>query len=91
MEWQAILALVIAIPVILIPAVFVWYLNVGGILHAVKESRARKMAARKAAQEKVIAETHAADQEGRSILVGRPTTLGASEELEPRNDEMPAI
>ena len=55
MEWQAILALVIAIPVILIPAVFVWYLNVGGILHAVKESRARKVAARRAAQEKVIA------------------------------------
>ena len=55
MEWQVILALVLAIPIILFPAAFVWYLNVGGMYHAIAEARARKRAARKAAQEKVIA------------------------------------
>ena len=54
MEWQVILALVIAIPVILFPAAFVWYLNVGGMFQAVKEARERKLA-RKAVPEKVVA------------------------------------
>ena len=48
MEWQTIVALVAAIPVILFPAVFVWYLNIGGIVAAVKEARMRR-----AVQEKV--------------------------------------
>ena len=47
MEWQYILALVIAIPVILFPAAFVWYLNVGGIVSAVKEARERRAAREK--------------------------------------------
>jgi len=37
MEWQIIVALVIAIPIILFPAAFVWYLNIGGVLTMVKE------------------------------------------------------
>lgn len=37
-----IVALVVAIPIILFPAVFVWYMNIGGIVHAVKEARARE-------------------------------------------------
>ena len=47
MEWQYILALVIAIPVILFPAAFVWYLNVGGIVSAVKTARERRTAREK--------------------------------------------
>lgn len=43
MEWQVIVALVIAIPVILLPAAFVWYLNIGGVFQTVKEARARKV------------------------------------------------
>ena len=39
MEWQVIVALVIVIPVILFPAAFVWYLNIGGIYAALKEAR----------------------------------------------------
>ena len=42
MTWQVIVALVIAIPVVLLPVAFVWYLNTGGILEAVKEMRARR-------------------------------------------------
>ena len=39
-----IVALVIAIPIILFPAAFIWYMNVGGIVEAVKEARAARQA-----------------------------------------------
>ena len=39
MQWELIVALVVAIPVILFPAAFVWYLNIGGMVQAVKEAR----------------------------------------------------
>jgi len=47
MQWEVIVALVIAIPIILFPAAFVWYLNVGGIYAAIKEARARRAAREK--------------------------------------------
>ena len=40
MEWEFILALVVMVPVILLPVAFVWYLNLGGILAAVRWARA---------------------------------------------------
>ncbi len=43
MEWQVIVALVIAVPVILFPAAFVWYLNIGGLTQVVREARARRV------------------------------------------------
>jgi hypothetical protein len=51
MQIELIIALVIAIPVILIPAVFVWFLNVSGIIAVWKESRAREKRRAKARQE----------------------------------------
>jgi len=48
MPWQVIVALVVAIPVILIPVMLVWYLNMGGILAVFKEARARRAAQKKA-------------------------------------------
>ena len=42
MPWQVILALVIVIPIILFPAAFVWYLNLGGLYTAVKEILERR-------------------------------------------------
>ena len=48
MEWQIIVALVVAIPIILFPAAFVWYLNVGGVYAAIKEARERRVAREKA-------------------------------------------
>ena len=53
MEWQIIVALAIAIPIILFPVVFVWYLNVGGIYVAIKEARARRVTHKKEARELV--------------------------------------
>jgi hypothetical protein len=31
MDWQFVVALVVAIPFVLLPAVVIWYINVGGI------------------------------------------------------------
>lgn len=42
MNAMMIVALVIAIPVILFPAAFVWFLNISGMLTVWKESRARE-------------------------------------------------
>ncbi len=39
MDWQIIVALVIAIPVILFPVAFVWYLNFDTIASAVRQWR----------------------------------------------------
>jgi len=39
MEGQAIVALALAIPVILFPAAYVWYLTMGGIVAALKGTR----------------------------------------------------
>jgi len=50
MEWQIVVALVIAIPVILFPVAFVWFLNIGGIYASVKEARARRVAHGKRAE-----------------------------------------
>ena len=44
MQWEFIVALAIAIPVILFPAALIWYLNIGGIYAAVKEARAKRVA-----------------------------------------------
>ena len=53
MEWQIIVALVVAIPVILFPVAFVWFLNIGGIYKAIKEARARRVARTRDAKEAV--------------------------------------
>jgi len=48
MEWQFIVALVIAIPIILFPAAFIWYLNLGWIFSRAREAaRKKKVAAEK--------------------------------------------
>ena len=52
MEATMIVALVLAIPVVLFPAAYVWYLNIGGIVTAVREARAAR--AKKAAAKVTI-------------------------------------
>ncbi len=46
MQWEFIVALVIAVPIILFPVAFVWYLNVGGVVQAVREARQARAAGR---------------------------------------------
>ena len=50
MQWEMIVALVVAIPVIIFPAVFVWYLNLGGIFQAARERKAAKATTKVIAQ-----------------------------------------
>lgn len=42
MDWQIIVALIIAVPVILLPVLVIWYLNMGGVFAALKEARVRR-------------------------------------------------
>jgi len=44
MQWEFIVALIIAISIILFPAAFVWYMNIGGIYVAVREALKRRAA-----------------------------------------------
>lgn len=49
MEWEFIVALVLAIPIILFPAAFIWYVNIGGIAEAVRKARQARAAGEKTA------------------------------------------
>ena len=42
MEATMIAALALAVPVILFPVALVWYLNIGGVVHAVREAKAAR-------------------------------------------------
>lgn len=53
MNAQLIVALVLAIPIILFPVAFIWYINIGGMYVAIKEARARKAARTEAARVEV--------------------------------------
>ena len=55
MQWEFVVALVVAIPIILFPAAFVWYLNIGGIYAAAKEAAKRRAARKKETREVVAA------------------------------------
>jgi hypothetical protein len=46
MHWEFIVVLIIAIPIILFPVIFIWwYMNAGGIYRAIQESRKRRRTA----------------------------------------------
>jgi hypothetical protein len=36
MNWQIFIAMIVAIPIILLPVAVLWYLNIGGIFNNVK-------------------------------------------------------
>ena len=42
MDMEAIIALIIAVPVILFPAAFVWHLNIGGVIDALKRAKEKR-------------------------------------------------
>ena len=48
MQWQVIVALVVTVPIILLPVALIWYINIGGIYHAVKEAQKRRAIQREA-------------------------------------------
>jgi len=42
MDWYIILALVLGIPILLIPVAFAWYLNVSGLYQVIRDVRQRQ-------------------------------------------------
>ncbi len=42
MEWQIIVALVVAVPVILLPVLFVWYINLGSLVSVFSKAKVQK-------------------------------------------------
>jgi len=55
MEWYVILAIVVAIPVILVPVLLVWYINASGIYTVIRETMKRKAARRRREREARVA------------------------------------
>ena len=44
MQWELIVALVVAIPIIIFPVALVWYINVSGLYQVMREARQRQKA-----------------------------------------------
>lgn len=55
MEWYVILAIVVAIPMILIPVLLVWYINASGIYTVIRETMKRRAARRRREREARVA------------------------------------
>jgi len=47
MQWEFIVTLVLAIPIIIFPAALVWYLNISGIYAVIKEAGTRRVIRRR--------------------------------------------
>ncbi len=56
MEWWGIVALVVGIPIVLIPVALIWYINVSGIYTVIRETPRRRVARRKRVGEVRMAE-----------------------------------
>ena len=54
MPIEAIIAIVIAVPVILFPVAFIWFINISGLWTVWKESRAREKRRVKARKEALV-------------------------------------
>jgi len=46
MKWELVIAVIIAVPIILFPAAYVWYSNVGDVFHAIRNFKAKRLARR---------------------------------------------
>ena len=42
MAWQLILALVLGIPIVILPVVLIWYINISGLYLVMREARQRQ-------------------------------------------------
>jgi hypothetical protein len=54
MPIEAIIAIVVAVPLILFPAAFIWFINISGLWTVWKESRAREKRRAKARKEALV-------------------------------------
>ena len=56
MEWWAIVLIIVAIPIIVFPAAFIWYMNVSGLYTVIRETQKRRVARKRRARELRMAE-----------------------------------
>ena len=80
MEWEFIVALVLAIPIILFPVAFVWYLNVSGLYQVIratwqKRARRSRAAARGHVEEKAGALATVSKRVRTTVLVIDKSTI----------------
>ena len=59
MEWQVILAIIIAAPLLLLPVAFVWWLNFGGVYQMIKGTEKKKATAKERETQKAAGKNHA--------------------------------
>jgi hypothetical protein len=57
MEWPIIVAIVVGIPIVLLPVVFIWFINTSGIYTVMRETRRRRVTQRKRAMAAEIAKS----------------------------------
>ncbi|MFC1846240.1 hypothetical protein ACFLYM_02355 [Chloroflexota bacterium] len=50
MQWEFIIALMAAIPILLFPVAFIWYMVIGGTYAAIKEAQGKRIALREGSE-----------------------------------------
>jgi len=55
MEWYIVLAIILCIPIVLLPAAFIWYINVSGIYTVIRETIRRRAIRRRREKEARLA------------------------------------
>lgn len=43
MHWELVVALLVAVPVVLFPVALIWYLNIGGVFAALKQTTGERV------------------------------------------------
>jgi len=51
MDWWMVLIIIVAIPVILFPAAFIWYMNVSGLYTVIRETQRRRVTRKRRVRE----------------------------------------
>ena len=68
MEWQIIVVLAVVVPLILFPVVFIWYVNIGGLIAALRERQKVKATvkerSREIAEEQAVVKVATAQERG---------------------------
>ena len=50
MQWEFVVALVLAVPLVLFPVALIWYLNIGGIYSVIQRARSKGTAPERGAK-----------------------------------------
>ena len=55
MEWYIVLAIILCIPIVLLPVAFIWYINISGIYTVIRETIRRRAIRRRREKEARLA------------------------------------